>query len=540
MDNNEIFDEKLNMDTASSEKIAETSEKLITHLKEQDELVAAEHVEYLVGKTKEEKSEPKKPDPNLSKILVVNKGILRVLEKIHEDMIDEQDTSIKKGERLSVSDNLRNLPEEAEELEKSETGFDLGLGFGRFGKPRLPGKTQSRKSASKKAPSKKAPSKVSKEPQKTKPKTKPKAPKISGLGKTGAGALGKLGKGALNLGRVGGKLFLPLALGLSAYDAFQGWSNASEILDTPEEEITTAQKLATATGSLVSGLSFGLLDTKDVSKNIIDAFKDDEAEKEEVKTNKHEYKRELTEFEKETIKNSENTITQITEKIITIEKQIQEQKEIIENSANEQEVEAAKQTVQALSIVQGALQTNINNELNVIKSYKNIDKDESENSEVYKFYNEKNIINNTTEDKDESITEKVGKAEVEKSDSEKIIEDHSELNEVIKQEQYVKITPIKTSSITSQNTINNNSSNFIEKNSESYIVKNKDIQVNRNIREQIIDNTTNNLNKQTNIYNSNIASSQARMIVEPIINSNIQNISNKEQEQFRPLSLFSG
>lgn len=82
----------------------------------------------------------------------------------------------------------------------------------------------------------------------------------------GGRALGSLAKGA---GRVLGKAFLPVTAALAAYDGFKGWGRASENFDkAPGQEATTGEKVSSAAGGILSGLTFGLLDEKKTAKGI--------------------------------------------------------------------------------------------------------------------------------------------------------------------------------------------------------------------------------------------------------------------------------
>jgi hypothetical protein len=69
----------------------------------------------------------------------------------------------------------------------------------------------------------------------------------------GAGLLGGAGKALGFAGRIAGKAALPLALGMSAYDAYKGF--------TADEKATTSQKFLNAGRNVASGLTFGLIDS---------------------------------------------------------------------------------------------------------------------------------------------------------------------------------------------------------------------------------------------------------------------------------------
>ena len=129
--------------------------------------------------------------------------------------------------------------------------------------------------------------------------------KIGGLGGKLGGAAGKaggvLGKSAGGLAKMGGLAArgaggalkaLPVVgqiamAGMAAYDGIKGWNKAGENFGLKEgEKATTGQKLSSATGSILSGLSFGLLDEQKMTKGIYslgskvtDPFKTKQTEK---------------------------------------------------------------------------------------------------------------------------------------------------------------------------------------------------------------------------------------------------------------------
>jgi hypothetical protein len=248
------FDEKINMDTATSEKIKETNDKLSDYLKSSGEKIAGEQVDFLIKNQKSDEPVKTPKSPTNEKLLTVNKKILNVLEKIQEDMFDEQDTSIKKTSKIKGDSQtiINNYYGDGEE----STGMGEGLGFGGGGYR-----------GSKKGSSKK-----------TKPKPKPK-PKVSSTGpnkssdtktKPKPKVSSKSGKGLLKgAGRILGKGLPILAAGMAVYDGVQGWNNADQIFDKKEgEKADTTEKASAAAGSILQGLSFGLLDGKDISKGI--------------------------------------------------------------------------------------------------------------------------------------------------------------------------------------------------------------------------------------------------------------------------------
>ena len=79
-----------------------------------------------------------------------------------------------------------------------------------------------------------------------------------------------MGKGLLKGGaRLLGKAALPLAALMAGFDAFEGVKQSEQIFDLKEgQKSTTAQNISAGVGSAISGLTFGMLDTKDVSKAV--------------------------------------------------------------------------------------------------------------------------------------------------------------------------------------------------------------------------------------------------------------------------------
>lgn len=71
-----------------------------------------------------------------------------------------------------------------------------------------------------------------------------------GMMATAAGGAGRVLGGAA---RVAGRAFAPLAIGMSAYDAYKGWN--------ADPEASTGQKFMNAGRNLASGLTFGLVDS---------------------------------------------------------------------------------------------------------------------------------------------------------------------------------------------------------------------------------------------------------------------------------------
>lgn len=89
--------------------------------------------------------------------------------------------------------------------------------------------------------------------------------KLFGGGLKGAGILGKLGKFGKFGGKLLGKAALPLQLLLSGVDFAKGFGNAEEISGRKGDN-KFLTKFTAGTSNVLSGLTFGLLDPKDIFK----------------------------------------------------------------------------------------------------------------------------------------------------------------------------------------------------------------------------------------------------------------------------------
>jgi hypothetical protein len=79
--------------------------------------------------------------------------------------------------------------------------------------------------------------------------------------KPGGGTLGKVGNVLKTGARVLGRATGVAAVGMAAYDAHGGFTEAEKNLGLAEGQATTGQKFASAAGGVVSGLTFGLVDS---------------------------------------------------------------------------------------------------------------------------------------------------------------------------------------------------------------------------------------------------------------------------------------
>ena len=98
-----------------------------------------------------------------------------------------------------------------------------------------------------------------------KTKAKPNGNKLKSLGK----GLAKIGGGAL---RVAGKAFLPLTAVLGVIDGVQGAMNADVLLGKEGEEVTGGERAAAGVAGVLSGLTFGLLDSSKTAKGLSSFF----------------------------------------------------------------------------------------------------------------------------------------------------------------------------------------------------------------------------------------------------------------------------
>jgi hypothetical protein len=65
-----------------------------------------------------------------------------------------------------------------------------------------------------------------------------------------------------------GKVALPLAAASAGYDAYKGYNSAEETLGIKDRKATTGEKLSSAAGGALSGLTFGLISSETISKGI--------------------------------------------------------------------------------------------------------------------------------------------------------------------------------------------------------------------------------------------------------------------------------
>lgn len=82
-------------------------------------------------------------------------------------------------------------------------------------------------------------------------------------------------KGLGKLGKLAGKLAIPLAVIMGIFDFVGGVKNAAEIVGKPEEQLSNLEKAGAGLSSVLSGLTFGLVDAKSIyseGKQVIDSI----------------------------------------------------------------------------------------------------------------------------------------------------------------------------------------------------------------------------------------------------------------------------
>lgn len=369
MKNSEKFNKKLNMDTASAEKIQKTNEELVQYMRDNGEDVAAKQIQRLIDTKVSDNKTKSGSDPALGKLLITNKKILATLDKIYANMYDEQDTRIKSisnTKAASVALSAGALGASAS-MQGRSAGRSAGTsnGAGTFGEGDLLGTVGSaylalkarkalasaaakkatakaaaeaaalaaRKQAIKKA-EREAAEKAAKEAERkatqlavkkgaseaekaaarkiaddmaanaAEKKVAESAAKKGGTAAAQSAAKKTSIKAAETAAKVAAKETIEKAgekaavkastkiaaktgaaalkmvpfigqavtLGIAAWDAKEGWENASQNLGIDKSKLSNANKAASAVGGAVSGMTFGLADSKNVSRGVNNLF----------------------------------------------------------------------------------------------------------------------------------------------------------------------------------------------------------------------------------------------------------------------------
>lgn len=232
-------------------KMRETNELIAEEIERLGKKEAAKLIKLQLKDEKAQYENAKKnnseTNPITSKLLDISTDIRDILDKIHKDLVDEQDTSIK-GPKLTSTVAPTITPPAATETEKEEedkpqSGFDFSLPGLRLPRGKAP-KGKSTKGS--------------------KPRVRSGKPGKMPMMGGGKGIFKGLAKTAKFLGPVGAVL----GVGMAGYDAYAGWNAADENLGIGKEKLTTKNKASSALGGVISGLTFGLADEKNTSKGI--------------------------------------------------------------------------------------------------------------------------------------------------------------------------------------------------------------------------------------------------------------------------------
>lgn len=291
----EKFKGKINTDTASKEKIEKTQDKLVDYLDKNGEKDAVNVISSLINENRN-KTEEKSID--LSSLINIENKILLELKKLNDPKKEKysankiKDTKSFNGKKGAVQGSIL-LNGEEEQQSGGHGGGLLGelvsdyLEYKMFDKltggrgpknvPRVP-----------KAPGVPRGGKFGFLGRLAKGVSRFAVPGVAALGSlagtagsamgagAGAGALGTVAKGgaraAANFAKFLGPLGLAVTAGMAIYDGFQGWNKAGENLGIDEKDLTLGNKAASSAGSVISGLTFGLLDAKETSKGINNFF----------------------------------------------------------------------------------------------------------------------------------------------------------------------------------------------------------------------------------------------------------------------------
>ena len=184
------------------------------------------------------------------------------MNEINSDIFDkpEEDTEEKEDSGLPKT-NLKEQQEKGDQMIMDTLGDFLGFGEGK-GKRR--GRSRGKRSKGFLGKLGRLGSKI----------VSPLA--ATGLGQTVsavASSGGKLLSSGANLLKGGAKFLGPIGAaitaGMAVKDGIDGWDRAGQNFDLKEgQEATTGQKASSAAGSILSGLSFGLLDEKSTAQGI--------------------------------------------------------------------------------------------------------------------------------------------------------------------------------------------------------------------------------------------------------------------------------
>jgi len=513
------FRTNLNTDTASAADISTTNDKLVDYMINDGEFQAAEQITRLITDQDGADQSKQARNPAYGKLLITNNKILETLHKMHADMYDEQDTSIKK---VSTAADTRMLNNANGGITKQETqDEDIGsLGFGGF--PDLLRR-------SRKAPAAKAKASAKNDPKgKGKRKGKKTARNARTARKVSKSAIGKIGKNALRLARVAGPIGLIIGAGIAVYDGIGGWERAAENLGKTEEELTIANKAASSAGAVISGLTFGLAEEEDAAQGINNLIGgNDVIEKyEDLGIIDHDV---IGDSEIDDWKKLSELPANEIQKIININDWGEEDATRMIQLHHEATVRAADIAATQQSNATETEKSLGEDTRNFDQAITNID------TAIQK---QKEIIDSSV-NADELGFAKSELTTLEKTKERIIIQKNNEVTVETKKIEYNNYVtgPRKTSEVldTEEDTlevlpdVSKHSSNNVQTSPET----------NKTPKESVVDNYSKNLSSQTSTYDSSINSSQVQQLVAPIINSNINNTEKQNYGEDRLLNLFT-
>lgn len=289
---NNQFQGKINLDTDSKEEINDIHNKLIDYLDKVGETNASEIVKGLVENQKDDKGN----SVDVDGLIKVNNSILDELKKLNKHEYHPNVRKIQHNKPVGETSKITNEEDRNETLPSADEDEEDSLDID-FDRDKDKKKKKNKKSRSKKNRSKKNRSVRSKNSKRAKRirsvqnagkrlsnvRSVSKGSKLARLGKAGKALTGLggralasgaslAGKAALGAAKFLGPLGLAVTAGMAIYDGFQGWNKAGENLGIDEKDLTFGNKAASSAGSIVSGLTFGLVDAKDASKGINNFF----------------------------------------------------------------------------------------------------------------------------------------------------------------------------------------------------------------------------------------------------------------------------
>lgn len=278
----EKFKGKINIDTASKEKIEKTEDNLVDYLNKNGEKDAVNVLSSLIN---ENRNKTEENSTDLSSLIDIESKILSELKKLNQPKRKEysankiRDSKTFNGKKGIVAGSILLNGEEEQESTGGHGGGLLSELIGDYLEYKMFDKLTKGKTPKGLPRGPRVPGKFGKLGRLLYGAGKLATPALAGAGSlvsagasAGVNALGTVAKGGAravgNFAKFLGPLGLAVTAGMAIYDGFQGWNKAGENLGIDPKKATTTNKLSSSAGSIISGLTFGLLDTKETSKGI--------------------------------------------------------------------------------------------------------------------------------------------------------------------------------------------------------------------------------------------------------------------------------